>query len=167
MIALPASVEPLFIRAGWHPGVASAVVDGNHHPATDMLREFDGLTVGSDGAGVECARIALKFQPIETLDEQIMAWERTLQTTMVGFAEGGLGYEEFYADEMGRIFAINCIVDGVYLCGFSFGDAVERLLLGRRAMPLLLEGQERVPFYGEDLLRGDPRIWTVCQLKKS
>ena len=40
----------------------------------------------------------------------------------------------------------------------AFAEAAERLLLGRKLFPLLLPRQDTVPYYGETLRRGDPRI---------
>ncbi|KUZ69483.1 argininosuccinate synthase [Burkholderia ubonensis] len=168
MIHIPLSVRPLFVRAGWHP-VADGGSDATagEHPGAAILREFDGLTISvgpDDARGETCAATGLAFHALEQKDEQILAWERALRTTIIGIGEDDLGYQYFFADELGRIFSTNCILDGVYLCGYSFGEAVERLLLGRQATPLLLDGQASIPYYGERLTRDDPRVMTAEQL---
>ncbi|PCE33992.1 argininosuccinate synthase [Burkholderia ubonensis subsp. mesacidophila] len=168
MIHVPSSVRPLFVHAGWRPvdeGGADAAA--REHPGAAILREFDGLTVSvepDDATGETCARTGLAFHALARKDEQILVWEQALRTTMIGVGEDDRGYHEFYADAHGRIFSTNCVVDGVYLCGYSFDEAVERLLLGRRATPLLLDGQASIPYYGEQLTRDDPRVMTAGQL---
>lgn len=162
MAAFPTSVRPLFLEAGWHPGRLCALderVPANH-PAGDILRDFVGLRVGSTGRGEECARSDVTFRYIAEPDDQISAWEKLLQTKMIAFAESSQGYCELHTDEKGRVFSTNTVADGVYLMGWTFGEAMERLLLGRIAAPMLLPGQASVPLMGEDLKEGDPRILT-------
>ncbi|WP_235215082.1 MULTISPECIES: SUKH-3 domain-containing protein [Burkholderia] len=134
------------------------------HPGDAILREFGGLVVGAAGNGQTCARMGLAFHALARKDRQIDAREQALGTTMIGFAEDDLGYAEFYADAQGRVFSTNCVVDGVYLCGFTFGEAVERTLLGRVSVPLLLDDRATIACYGEDLTIDDPRVMTVGRL---
>ncbi|VWD03057.1 hypothetical protein BLA18112_04126 [Burkholderia lata] len=167
MIEIPSTVRPLFVAAGWrgHADGRVSSQDGEH-PGDTILRVFDGLVVGVDRAdrsGETCARMGISFHALARKDHQIAAWERALGTTMIGVAEDDLGYVEFYVDAQGRVFATNCVVDGVYLCGFTFGDAVERTLCGRVAIPLLLDDRAPIAYYGEDLTSDDPRVMTAAQ----
>ncbi|VWB24048.1 hypothetical protein BLA6860_00976 [Burkholderia lata] len=168
MIEIPGTVRPLFVAAGWRGNADGRVSshDGEH-PGDAILRVFDGLVVGTDRAdrrGETCARMGISFHAPARKDHQIAAWEQALGTTMVGVAEDDLGYVEFYVDAVGRVFATNCVVDGVYLCGFTFGEAVERTLCGRVATPLVLDDRATIAYYGADLTSDDPRVMTAAQL---
>ncbi|EMN5129391.1 SUKH-3 domain-containing protein [Burkholderia contaminans] len=168
MIEIPSTVRPLFVAAGWRGDAEGWVSshDGDH-PGNTILRAFDGLIVGTDRAdrrGETCARMGFAFHALAHQDRQIAAWEQALGTTMIGVAEDDLGYVEFYVDAQGRVFATNCVVDGVYLCGFTFGEAVERTLCGRVAIPLVLDDRATIAYYGEDLSSDDPRVMTAAQI---
>jgi len=168
VIEIPSTIRSLFVSAGWR-GDADGRVSSREgeHPGDAILRAFDGLVVGADLAdrsGETCARMGIAFHALARKDRQIAAWEQALGTTMIGVAEDDLGYVEFYVDAQGRVFATNCVVDGVYLCGFTFGDAVERTLCGRVAIPLLLDDHATIAFYGGDLTSDDPRVMTAAQL---
>ncbi|CAM5770517.1 hypothetical protein MAMO4S_03174 [Mesorhizobium amorphae] len=167
--AIPASIEPLFVSAGWRPDRwrDGTVIVPKEHPSIAILREFAGLVVGESGTGETCARMALSFGSIGEVDEQIEELEAALGLTIVGIAEDGLGYETIYIDGQGRVFCTNVVAEGLYLAGRSFGEACEALLLGRATTPILLDRQYSVPFYGVDLQRGDPRLVTVAQLRDS
>ncbi|VWC84407.1 MULTISPECIES: SUKH-3 domain-containing protein [Burkholderia] len=168
MIEIPSTVRPLFVAAGWRGDADGRVSSrADDHPGNAILRAFDGLIVGTDRAdrrGETCARMGLAFHALARNDRQIAAWEQALGTTMIGIAEDDLGYVEFYVDAQGRVFAANCVVDGVYLCGFTFGEAVERTLCGRVAIPLVLDDRATIAYYGEDLTSDDPRVMTAAQL---
>ncbi|KFG96922.1 argininosuccinate synthase [Burkholderia paludis] len=165
MVVIPSSVRSLFADSGWRGDSGCRVSSGDgEHPGDAILREFGGLVVGAAGNGQTCARMGLAFHALARKDRQIDAWEQALGTTMIGFAEDDLGYAEFYADAQGRVFSTNCVVDGVYLCGFTFGEAVERTLLGHVSVPLLLDDRATIACYGEDLTIDDPRVMTVGQL---
>lgn len=166
---LPPSIMPLFLAAGWYPGrdrgPSPMPID---HPAGDVLRQFGKLTVGTRGAGESCARSVLVFGASNDADEQIEVLADALDLPLLGIADDALGYENFYMDCLGRVFCTNIVASGVYLAGSSFGAAMEALLLGRATAmrAVLLEGQDSVPFFGEDLEPGDPRLLTLEQLRK-
>ncbi|HDR9584694.1 TPA: SUKH-3 domain-containing protein [Burkholderia stabilis] len=168
MVVIPSSVKSLFVDAGWRGDNGRRASSGDgEHPGDAILREFGGLIVGADlpdSSGQTCARMGLAFHALARKDRQIDAWEQALGTTMIGFAEDDLGYAEFYVDAQGRVFSTNCVVDGVYLCGFTFGEAVERTLLGRVSIPLLLDDRATIAYYGEVLTIDDPRVMTVDRL---
>ena len=46
-----------------------------------------------------------------------------------------------------------------YFEGHTFVEATERILLGRRARPLLEPDQDSVRLYGDEYRRGDPRLY--------
>ncbi|WP_321918001.1 SUKH-3 domain-containing protein [Burkholderia cepacia] len=165
VVVIPLSVKALFADSGWRGDSGCRVSSGDgEHPGDAILREFGGLIVGASASGQTCARMGLVFHALARKDHQIDAWEQALGTMMIGFAEDDLGYAEFYVDAQGRVFSTNCVVDGVYLCGFTFGEAVERTLLGRVSIPLLLDRRATIAHYGEVLTIDDPRVMTVRQL---
>ncbi|CAD9220466.1 conserved hypothetical protein [Burkholderia cenocepacia] len=169
MIEIPLTVRPLFVAAGWcGPADGRLSARDGEHPGDAILREFGTLIVGAEPArrsGETCAPMGIVFRALEHQDEQIAAWERALDTTMIGIAEDDLGYVEFYVDTQGRVFTTNCVMDGVYLAGFTFGDAIERTLLGRVSIPLLLDKQASIAYYGAHLTGDDPRVMTAAQLR--
>jgi hypothetical protein len=62
-------------------------------------------------------------------------------------------------DEAGRCFGASKIHDAFYFEGQTFGEAVERLLLGRKARPMLRPDQHQVELYGATFNRGHPAIF--------
>lgn len=62
-------------------------------------------------------------------------------------------------DEAGRCFGASLIHDAFYFEGHNFGDALSRLLLGRKARPMLRPDQHEVDLYGETFARGHPAIF--------
>src|SRR5262245_50558739 len=129
---IPKRVAPLFVEAGWYPG-RHAVVS-----TAAILAEFGGLTVGRTGDGEECAASDVAFGEI-TLDESIIdVWGQLLETRLVGVAEvhhshGAHG--ELQNDGFGRSCGASQVQDAFWFAGASFGEAMERLLLGRRSPP--------------------------------
>ena len=123
-----------------------------------LLGEFDALTVGDNERGEDCARSDISFKFLTDEDEQIDELACLLGSEFIGVAEAQRGYLEIYVDEKGRTFITMLVAEGVMLAGYNFAEAAERLLLGRKLFPLLLPRQDTVPYYGETLRRGDPRI---------
>lgn len=62
-------------------------------------------------------------------------------------------------DAGGACYGLSLVHDAFSLSGHTFGEAVERLLLGRRARPMLRPGQASVHFYGEVFMAGHPGIY--------
>ncbi len=160
MIELPASIRRPFLAAGWRPGrrVAVSPAVAADHPACAILAEFGGLRVGQVGLGEECGTSDVVFQPLWPNDS-IRVWEELLATQLIGVAEAHHGHEELYADHHGRLFGASIIHDAFYFHGASFGEAMERLLLGRRAQPMLRPDQDNVMLYGEEFTADHPAIY--------
>lgn len=165
MIAIPSSVIRHFMVAGWHPGRTSDVpyCYPEDHPATQILREFGGLRVGQQGAGVECAQTHIDFKQLRKPDDEVLKLEQALQTELLGI--GGDSYIDLYVDTKGHLFAYEDVSGDIYLAGRSFAEAMERMLLGLRLTPLLLPDQSSVGFYGEDLHLGDARLFSLADLE--
>ena len=162
IVDIPESVRPLFDAAGWKPGRA-VPVDGRVpglHPAHDILRELGGLRVGRSGRGIECACSDLRFRFVEDEDDGILSsWTGLLRSELVAVAEVHNSHGLLILDSAGRCFGGSLIHDAFYFEGHSFGEAVERLLIGRKARPMLRPGQDRVSLYGETFAQGHPAIF--------
>ena len=162
MLTIPDSVRDLFLVAGWHPSRCVAVDQAvsSDHPAAEVLAEFGGLHVGSTGRGLECARSDINFVRLddETIADAI-PWQKLLETTLIGIAECHLMHEALLIAESGRCFGLSYIHDAFYFEGESFGEAVEGLLLGRHARPMLRPNQPSVMLYGETFAAGHPSLY--------
>ena len=150
-----------FVLAGWYPGrnrpVPASIPPG--HPAAGVLARFGGLTVGRCGAGRECATSDIRFGPVVPADPDIPRWEALLATTLIGVAEVHHSHGELYVDSSGRYYGLSGVHDAFYLEGLHFSEAVEGLLLGRRARPMLRPDQESVTLYGVDFTADHPGIY--------
>ena len=90
-IDLPESILPFFRAAGWPIAAdkSAAQFTPQSHPASAILREFNGLAVGQCGAGEECASGDIVFGNDNDLqqDRTVLEWQRILSTTLVNIAE--------------------------------------------------------------------------------
>jgi SUKH-3 immunity protein len=160
MMELPQTVRPIFLAAGWHSGrraEVSVMVPGDH-PASAILVDFGGLTVGDKGKGQECARSALAFQYIEP-DRSIVIWADLLGEKLIGIADIDNGHAELYVDSSGRCYFASNVHDTFSFAGASFAESMERILLGHRTQPLLRPDQANVVLYGEVFTYDDPRVY--------
>lgn len=167
MTTLPPVLLPIFTEAGWFPGrkVPVAPTVPASHPVAAILREFDGLKVGKLGPGMECARSDVIFWwPPDEGYEEISEIGDLLQTELACFARAHNGHESHYIDGEGRVFAVFPNMPGISFMGRTFGEAMERALLGRKASPLLLPSHDKVSWYGEILTRGNPQIMSIEEL---
>jgi hypothetical protein len=158
---IPPSVRALFVAAGWESG-RRVGVDARVpkvHPAHNVLEELGGLHVGRSGAGIECAASDLIFYFCETYQDIVSTWSGLLRSTLIGVAEVCNRHGLLFVDEAGRCFGASQIHDAFYFEGQTFGDAVERLLLGRKSRPMLRPDQHEVDLYGETFARGHPAIF--------
>jgi hypothetical protein len=144
MIELPVALKPLFIEAGWTPRL-EAESKPNDHPATQLLAQFSGLSVGTSGDGVECATSLVLFRASdEQTDTQVKVDD---------------GHAELYIDSDGRFFGRSHIHEAFFLVGESFATAMKALLLGYRCRPMLRPGQKLVTLYGNDFDRDSPALY--------
>jgi hypothetical protein len=160
-VQIPQSIQPLFVAAGWQSN-RRVPVNPNvpvGHPAHDILSELGGLHVGQRGPGIECATSDVKFDFCDGDSETVDIWSRLLEARLVGVAELDKGYGWLLVDASGRCFGADLVSDNFYFYGATFDEAVERLLAGRRARPVIRPDQDQVYLYGENFTRGHPALF--------
>ena len=161
-IEIPTNVRPLFVEAGWYLGRQASVpktISANH-PAATVLPELAGLTIGTCGPGEECATSDVCFGEIAPDEAITKVWGSLLGSELVGVAEAHQAHETLYVDTMGRYFGASLIHDAFWFWGPTFGEAMERLLLGRRPRPMLRPDQPTVTMYGEEIAAGHPSVYS-------
>jgi hypothetical protein len=163
MLEPPDSVRSLFTDAGWYPGRMIAVPSSvpSDHPAALVLGQFGGLKVGRCGRGEECATSDLAFQLLwpESDNSILGKWGELLGTLLVGVAIVHHSHGELYVDTFGRYFGLSCIHDAFYFEGATFPEAMERLLLGRRSLPMLRPDQQSITLYGICYTVDSPEVY--------
>jgi len=154
-------VRSLFVLAGWQSGRCMGVSARipRLHPARNILEEMGGLHIGRCGPGIECATSDLAFHPCEADQEIIATWSELLGSKLIEVAEVHHCHGWLFVDESERCFGASQIHDAFYYEGRNFGEAVERILLGRKARPMLRPNQHQVDLYGETFTRGHPAIF--------
>ena len=141
-----------FIDAGWHPGRTVEVPTSipTDHPARDVVAEFGGLVIPErepeDGWPMIEELVFGALAPDRSITG---VWGRLLHSRLIGIAGVHSDHAELYMDAAGRCFGRSLMHDAFYFHGESFGDAVEGIMLGRRARPMLRPGQGSVILYGE------------------
>jgi hypothetical protein len=161
LTAMPKSVQPLFLAAGWYPGRQVPVPEGvaTNHPAAVVLAEFAGLTVGKSRAGEECAAVDVHFCNVEPDAFITDVWGALLDTELVGVAEVHHAHGTLYIDNRGRCFGTGLDHETFWFEGASFGEAMERLLLGRLPRPMLRPDQSTVMMLGEEIAADHPSVY--------
>lgn len=155
------SVRSLFERAGWYPDRCEELDEAvdRRHPAAAVLAAFGGLEVRPDGvAGRTCAPSAVHFVRLLPT-KRASDWSRLLETELVGIADLADGHSSLYLADDGRVFGMSDIHDACYFEGETFAFAIERVLLGERAQPMLHPAQREVTLYGVVYRRGDPALY--------
>ena len=157
---IPDTVLPLFLSAGWSPRDKPTAAP-DEHPAASILRALGGLRVAGVEAGEECGASDLHFDVAPQMPDgsRVLTWERLLDTQLRRIAELDGGHGELWMASDGRCFGNSHIHDAFSFEGETFGETVERLLLGRRARPLIGPHQDVVSMYGKDYRRSDSEVY--------
>jgi hypothetical protein len=157
------TVLPILAAAGWYPGrqvtVSNAIPPS--HPAAAVLSELGGLNaVPIARKGVECAPSSLSFQELDAyINARVQPWNSLLRTELMGIAEVAGGHGLLYVAADGRCFGMSEIHDAFYYEGRSIEEAIERMLLGYRARPMLRPDQASVTLYGDTFVAGDAALY--------
>ncbi len=157
----PETVHELFQRAGWFRGRREELNEVEpHHPATAVLAAFGGLEIRPDGVeGRSCAPSSVRFVAF-TATGLARDWSRVLETELVGIAELDDGHGSLYVAADGRVFGMSDVHDAFFFEGATFFVAIEHLLLGERAKPMLHPDQRETTLYGVVHRRGDPALYS-------
>ncbi len=133
MSQISSSIEPLFLRAGWQPlaqpdGGPGVSAEGH---ASVLIAEFGGLQVGAVGAGRDLAAIDVRFysEPQQEDASLVAPWSAKLGC-LAPVASAHHDHMVVFVDANGRFYAFTDPDGQLYLVGRSFGEAMERLLLG-------------------------------------
>ena len=164
MIEPPQAVRQYFLDAGWHHGRAVAVPPSipREHPAWDVLTAFGGLVILEREPEPDP-----EWPPVEELAFRVLhpcpavteIWGGLLGSRLVGVADVHNAHGELYLASDGRCFGSSCIHIAFYFYGASFAEAVEGMLLGRRARPMLQPGQAYITLYGERFTADSPELY--------
>lgn len=134
MLTLPSSIKPLFIGAGWQP-IAQSPNELRAISAVDIaaavIQEFGGLKVGETGAGREHAASDVCFYPSLQPEDTSLGepWIASLGE-LSAVASAHHDHMVIFVDKKGYFYAFTDPDARLYCIGQSFGEAMERLLLG-------------------------------------
>jgi hypothetical protein len=162
VIELPETIRQQFLDAGWHPGRSVAVSDSvpADHPARDVLAAFGGLTILESDPDPDWPPIEeLVFRELRPSPDVTAIWGPLLRTRLIGIAVVHDAHGELYIASDGKCFGFSNIHPAFYFRGASFAEAIEGMLLGRRARPMLLPGQQSVTLYGERFTADSPEVY--------
>jgi len=158
---LSPSVLRLLKAAGWRANRKVAVspsVPANH-PAWQALSSFGGLHIYPDGdAGIECATSDIDFNSPAATPE-LAEWAQLLRSTLVPVAGVHRSHGLLCIASDGTCFGSSYIHDAFYFEGDRLDVAIERMLLGKRARPMLRPDQSQVTLYGQTFARGDQGVF--------
>jgi hypothetical protein len=136
MPVIPESILPLFLKAGWFDGRDTGFKTAQQNVfAANIFKEFGGLQVGESGAGQECTRSDVCFfnDFNETIDEadDYKHYENELgQLSLIADAHNN--HMQVLLAEDGWFYVFTIPDSKLYFAGENFGEAMERLLLGRQ-----------------------------------
>lgn len=162
MIEPPEVVRQWFIEVGWHPGRSVDVPTSvpADHPAREVLAAFSGLVIPEREPEDDWPMIEeLAFGALAPEPRVTVSWGRLLRSRLVGIARVHSDHGELYMDAAGRCFGRSLVHDAFYFHGESFAEAVENILLGRRARPMLRPGQPSVTLYGVRFTAASPEVY--------
>lgn len=160
----PDAVRQSFLDAGWYPGRSVPVPASipTEHPAWNILAAFGGLVLleRDPEPDPEWTPIEeLAFRALFPCPANTDLWGQLLGTRLVGIADVHNAHGEFYLAADGRCFGASCIHDAFYYHGATFAEAVEGILLRRRARPMLRPDQPSVTLYGDRFTAESPEVY--------
>lgn len=106
--------------------------------------------------GIECGTSDIRFCEPD-IDIPTDTWEQLLHTKLVAVAEVGNAYGLLAGD--GRCFGASYIHDAFYYEGSCIEQALEHMLTGIRAKPMLRPDQQSVSLYGVEFAVGDSALY--------
>jgi hypothetical protein len=164
MFEPPDTVRQSFLDAGWYPGRTVPVPASvpRDHPAWDVLASFGGLTILEQDPDLDPEWPPIEefvFRALHPCPAITEVWGGLLGTRLIGIADVHNAHGELYCAADGRCFGSSCMHPAFYFEGGSFAEAVEGMLLGRRARPMLRPDQEWVTLYGKRFTADSPELY--------
>lgn len=161
------SALALLLQAGWTPAhqvpLPPALLqrEAPEHPALAVLASLGDLQIGDCTAGLECASSDLAFGWLQDSDDDatFMRWQVLLGTRLIGIAEVHHAHGMLLMAADGRCFGMSYVHDAFYFEGETLDMALERLLTGRRALPMLKPEQPSVSLYGDVFTHSHPGLY--------
>lgn len=98
--------------------------------AEKIVEEFYGLTVGGEGAGKQCGRVTLTFDPRGATESLVAKISADLGIRVYPLGAVDRGHADLFVTLDGRIYM--WFEDPPILVASSFDDALTRMLLGLR-----------------------------------
>lgn len=133
-------------QAGWRPG--RDVLPTVQLPygfrlfpaAARVLAEFGNLRMGRHGPGLEMARRTVRIDPMLALgeNEEFAQVETVIGCALYPLGEINEGQAFLAIDEQGRTFIVG---DLLLYVDENFDDALDRLLTGKRALQIDIDGR--------------------------
>lgn len=164
MLEAPDAVRQWFVDAGWYPGRAvevSASIPASH-PAREVLAAFGGLAILERESEPDPDWPALDlvtFRELYPRPEITELWGQLLGTQLIGIASEQADHGEVYMAADGRYFGSSNVHPAFYYYGATLTEALECLLLDRRALPMLRPDQSSVTLYGEVFTTDGPELY--------
>ena len=158
---LNSTVLRLLDTAGWRAD-RNVSVSGSvplDHPAWRVLSSFGGLRIRpEEDSGIDCAASDIDFNS-PAAPSEVTRWAELLRSTLVPIAEVHNYHGLLCIASDGTCYGSSYIHDAFYLEGERFEIALERILLGKRARPMLRPEQSEVMLYGQTFLRGSAEVF--------
>jgi len=135
----------LLQHAGWRPGrdVSGTIIFPSAFPlfpaAARVLAKFGHLRIGRQGPGLELAQSTVQIDPMlgGYSEDEFAEAETLIHSALYPLGEIDGGYAFLAIDQQGRIFIVRDIFRYV---DASFDAALDRLLTGRRILPVDEQG---------------------------
>jgi hypothetical protein len=129
------------------------------HPAWQALSNLGGLHVVPElDTGIECGACDIEFNA-PAAPSEVVRWARLLGSTLVPVAEVGGGHGLLCIASDGTCYGSSYIHDAFYFEGERLEVALDRILLGKKARPMLRPDQSQVMLYGQTFVRGNPEVF--------
>lgn len=140
MNSIPPTIRKFFEAAGF-AGQPYKVLEAGESAAdvaNSIFDQFGGLEVGQCGLGQECASSNIRFfkKPKEQKHVVVSPWKNALPP-LCAIADAHNDHIMVFVDSKGQYYFFTDSDEQLYLGGKSFGEAMERLLLGKAYGPAI------------------------------
>lgn len=130
------SILKHFREAGYQKNPIDSAINDKPHSApervNEIISEFGGLRVGQTGAGCEQAASNIHFYSEANLTNDsllVEAWNSKIGK-LSAFATAHNDHIIIFVSDIGNYYAFTDPDECLYMVGSTFGEAMERILLG-------------------------------------